>query len=389
MLIGEHRVEELVVEVFDRIDDLDAQWWDCTLAAGHPFKTHGFMRASEQVFMHRQYRYLRIRAQNGGQPLGLLFATKEALDICADAGERVQSILRRLRAHWPKLARVSVAMLGSHETSGQHWWFADAVPAGRHMMLATRALELAFPRARIRVIRDIAHDAPEYAVLRDWLQAKGFHATANYPLAVIPMNGLLWSEHCQRLKANCRKILNRMVSQYQQSGWRIVHHENIPSEFEILYEQYLNTHRKASEFKRDALRKRFFQQIHQKCRSVFSVLYDTNDQVRAFIFSGVSETIINPFIFGRDYREDSGVNAYYVLHMDLIRKFSSPRTQHIDLGITNYFLKQNFGARLQRNDLYLKVGSPLVNAFLGPAIARQFSVPQPNERDVFKHEQSA
>lgn len=119
------------------------------------------------------------------------------------------------------------------------------------------------------------------------------------------------------------------------------------------------------------------------------MLRDANDEVRAFIFSGLSESIINPFAFGRDYREDSGVNAYYVLHIDLIQKYSSSRTQQIDLGITNYFLKQNFGARLQRSDLCLKLNNPVINKLLGPAIARRFSVIQARERNVFKHDHPA
>lgn len=148
----------------------------------------------------------------------------------------------------------------------------------------------------------------------------------------------------------------------------------------------MNTHRQASEFKREALPIEFFERVRQLCSVVVSVLYDRQDQVCAFIFSGVSDTIINPFVFGRDYRSNSEVNAYYVLHLDLIQRFSSRNTQTIDLGITNYFLKQNFGARLQRNDIYLKLSNPLFNALLGRTLAKQFSIPQPKERNVFKYD---
>lgn len=388
MLLIRQNFEELIFEVFDEIDDLDADFWNNTVATGHPFKTFGFMRASEKAFMQRQHRYIRICSREDNKTLGLIFANGNLIDLCADAGNFSLSIVNALRLLWPKFGKITVAMLGSYETSGRHWWFSDSIPPERYMSLARHSLNMAFSHSHIRVVRDISHDVSAYPIFRAWLQDNGFHAAANYPLAVIHMNGISWHEHCLRLKSNCRKILRRMEAKYQQSNWKIVHHETDFHDIDLLYNQYLNTHKKATEFKREALPIQFFRLVGQQCRSVYSVLYDTENQVRAFIFSGVSNTIISPFIFGRDYEEDGGVNAYYILHMDLIEKFSTSHTQHIDMGITNYFLKQNFGARLQRNDIYLRFKNPIFNALLGPAMARQFSVSQPDERKVFRNDPS-
>lgn len=385
MLIGEHQVEEFILEVFDSIDDLDVELWNTAFADGHPFKTHGFIQACEQVFPHRQYRFLCFRTSRSSLPLGLLFATQEKVDLFANAGGYMQVLLRTLRSRWPLFGRLAVAVLGSYETSGQHWWFSDVIATDRHISLINCALTLAFPRARLRVIRDLVHQDNDSDLNRQ-LQAFRFHQAASYPLAQIPLHGRSWAEHSLRLKANGRKNLNRRMTQLRQSNWRIVHYREPLQSFELLYELYLNTHRQASEFKREALPIEFFERVLQLCSVVVSVLYDLQDRVYAFIFSGVSDTIINPFVFGRDYRSNSEVNAYYVLHIDLIQRFSSRNTQSIDLGITNYFLKQNFGARLQRNDIYLKLSNPLLNELFGRPLAKQFSIPQPEERNVFKYD---
>lgn len=385
MFVNEHQVDEFTLEVFDSVNDIDVELWNNTLADGHPFKTHGFIQACEQVFCHRQYRFLCIRSSHTALPLGLLFVTQEMTDLFANTSGCMQVLLQALRTRWPQFGRLAVAMLGSYETSGRHWWFSDVIAPERHISLINRALALAFPRARLKVIRDLSHE-DNYSDLNTQLQAYCFHQAASYPLAQISLQGCSWGEHCLRLKANSRKNLNRRVTQFRQSRWRIVHYREALQSFEIYYELYLNTHRQASEYKREPLPIEFFDRVRQLCSVVVSVLYDRQDRVCAFIFSGVSDTIINPFVFGRDYTSNSDVNAYYVLHLDLIQRFSSCYTQTIDLGITNYFLKQNFGARLQRNDIYLKFNNRLFNALLGRTVAKQFSIPQPEDRNVFKYD---
>lgn len=234
MLIAEHQVDEFNLEVFDSINDLDVELWNNAFANGHPFKTHGFIQACEQIFSHRQYRFLCIRTSRITPPLGLLFATQETIDLFANAGGYMQVLLRTLRSRWSQFGCVAVAMLGSYETSGQHWWFSDVIAPERHISLINGALALAFPRARLSVIRDLVHE-DNYSDLKMQLQAFRFHQAVSYPLAQIPLHGRSWAEHCLRLKANNRKNLNRRATQFRQSNWRIVHYREPLQSFEFFY----------------------------------------------------------------------------------------------------------------------------------------------------------
>ncbi|WP_426576369.1 hypothetical protein ACP179_18035 [Xenorhabdus stockiae] len=384
MLIDKFRIHKFHIEVYNSIEDIDAYIWNETLSQGHPFKTHSFMSVCEQTLPHREYRYFQVFASDLRHSLqGLFFATQESIDLISDSHSALRSKLQRF---FPKFGCITAAMLGSYETSGCHWWFFHEIIPQQRIDIINHSLALSFPRAFVRIIRDVDHKETDYAALHSQLLAQGFNPAMNYPLAFVQLQGRSWEQHSQNLKANCRKVLNRIKSQFSQSGWRIVHYHEQPIELEGIYEQYLNTHHRASEYKREALPLSFFEQTQEKCQVVVSVLYDKQDQVRSFIFSGISESIINPFVFGRNYQEESEVNSYYILHMDLIQRFSHFQTKIIDLGITNYFVKQNLGACLIRNDIYMKFRNPLFNALFGRILAKKFDVTQPKERRVFKND---
>ncbi|MBD2815342.1 hypothetical protein ID850_11295 [Xenorhabdus sp. Flor] len=384
MLIDKLCINEFNIEVYNSIKDIDADTWNKALSQGHPFKTHSFMTVCEQTLSHREYRYFQVFASDSASiPLGLFFATQEAIDLTNDSDSTLQSYIR---IFCPKFGCITVAMLGSYETSGRHWWFSHEITLQKCVTIMSHSLALSFPHVFVRIIRDIEHSETNYAELHSQLLAQGFNPAMNYPLALIALQGRSWEQHSQSLKSNCRKILNRIKSQFHLSEWRIVHYSEQTIKFECFYKQYINTHRRASEYKRKALPLSFFEQIQKQCPVVVSVLYDKQDRVRSFILSGISENVINPFVFGRDYHEESEVNAYYILHMDLIQHFSHLQTQVIDLGITNYFVKQNLGAYLLRNDIYLRFRNPLFNSLFGRILSRKFGITQPKERRVFKND---
>jgi len=389
MLITKCCLDKLQLEVYDSISDLDAKTWNNTLAMGHPFKTHGFIRACELALPHRQYRYFKISVpMSNSMPIGLFFGTEEKVDLASEANSYLRSLLRSLRKIRLQIGYLTVAMLGCLETSGRHWWFSNKLDSKQHIPIISRSLELGFPQAVVRIIRDLENEHVDYQLLHSQLIAHKFYRAMNYPLALISLDGQSWEQHCLRLKANCRKVLNRMTSKFLQSNWRIAHyhhqHQFLP--MEVLYEQYLNTHREAREFKREALPFAFFKCVMEECHVVISVLYDQENQARSFIFSGISDIIINPFVFGRDYYGDNDVNYYYALHLDLIKTYNNNGVKKIDLGITNYFVKQTFGAHLQRNSIYMKIRSPLLNMLFGRALAKHFDIIQPRERSVFKYD---
>ncbi|REF25999.1 hypothetical protein BDD26_0556 [Xenorhabdus cabanillasii] len=53
-------------------------------------------------------------------------------------------------------------------------------------------------------------------------------------------------------------------------------------------------------------------------------------------------------------------------------------------SLTNYFVKQNLGAYLLRNDIYLRFRNPLFNSLFGRILSRKFGITQPKERRIFK-----
>ena len=73
-----------------------------------------------------------------------------------------------------------------------------------------------------------------------------------------------------------------------------------------------------------------------------------------------------------------------MLHFDLLDQYVTPRTEMVDLGITNYHMKQNFGAILVENFIYIKLSNDFLNSYIGRLVANFFDVKKPIERMVFK-----
>ncbi|KNX79439.1 hypothetical protein DA83_16435 [Pseudomonas sp. 250J] len=384
MLIETYDLDTWQVQVFDSIDDLDQSLWDSTLAFHHPFRSHAFMQVVEACFHDRDYRYLVARRPGSAQVAGMLFVTQQDLDLMAEAPAWLRRGVGPLRRLVPRIGMLRVAMLGCFETAGQHWWVAPEHDQDELFALLVTSAERALPQARVHVVRDLDRENASHAAFDGLLHRRGFRHCHNYPLALIHLHGLDWAGHYARLKANSRKILKKALSSFETSGYRVLHHEGEVPGLERLYELYVCTHRHATEYQREQLPLAFLQRLQGSDQAVFSVLLDPNDRAVAFVLSGVGERVINPFLFGRDYAVDLPVNAYYVLHIDLLRRFASPATERVDLGITNYFVKQNLGSQLSGSGLYLKLKNPVLNRILGPHVAEMFDIKQPGQRRIFR-----
>jgi len=384
MLIDTFSTPAWQIKVFDRIADLDETLWDTTMAHDHPFRSHRFMMMLEASYPERAYRYLVARAHGAERVAGLLFATQQHLDLLSEAPSwavRCTEVVRRLL---PLAGMLRIAMLGCFETAGRHWWVDPEHDETELFAVLESCARHALPKARVHVVRDLENDAPISRDLHRLLLGLGFRACNNYPLALIRLEGRDWSAHYTRLKANSRKILKKALSAYDASGYRVIHHEGTVPDLAQLYALYVNTHQQATEYHREVLPMALFQRLQGSGLAVFSVLHAPGGQAVAFVLSGVSDKVINPFLFGRDYDVELPVNAYYVLHIDLMRHYISPDTHMVDLGITNYFVKQNLGCELSDNRFYLKLSNPVLHRILGHHVAKMFDIRQPTQRRVFR-----
>ena len=385
MLINKYIINGFSLSIYDSITDISCKLWDKTIAYEHPFRSHSFLSAVEKSFNSRIYRYFLVRQTDGNQDIvGIFFGTKDKLDVLFNLPRVLQYCLLKIRCLFPKCGFLDIAMLGNYETMGKHWWFINSFDSKTAIAIIVNAIENEFVGTSVVVIRDIEKCFSDFDSYDNYLSSNGFNKSNNYPLAVIMLGNINWSKHCNRLRSNCRKVLLSAMKRFSQSDFSVKHYSNLTYSMEALYTQYLNTHSTATEYKREALPLSFFYNVIAKCDIILSVLYDHNDNEVAFIFSGVNYKMISPFIFGRKKTIDNKINAYSVLHFDLLDQYVTPRTEMVDLGITNYHMKQNFGAILVENFIYIKLSNDFLNSYIGRLVANFFDVKKPIERMVFK-----
>ena len=391
MLINEYMIDNFNISIYDSINDVSSPIWDKTIAYENPALSYSFLWAVEQSFTSRMYRYFIVKSVHDTNIVGIFFGTKDRLDLLSNLPKILQYCSLKIRFLFPKFGMVSISMLGSYETIGKHWWFASSISSEVSMNIIVKTISYEFVESSIVIIRDIDKNCSDFSIYNNYFVSNGFNSFNNFPSALIFLEKASWSEHLKKLKSNCRKSLAHTMRQFSLSNFTIQYYTNSNLSIEKLYPLmqelyplYLNTHFKAKELKRAVVPLSFFNNLIKTCNIILSVVTDSYGNKIAFILSIVNERIINPFFFGSNNIIYNKINPYIVLHFDLLDKYSTDKIEIIDLGITNYQIKQTFGANLINNTVYVKFLSNIINSCFGTIIARLFDVKQPIERKVLK-----
>lgn len=148
------------------------------------------------------------------------------------------------------------------------------------------------------------------------------------------------------------------------------------------YPLYLSVHEHATEYKRKAIPREFFQRIAEELCDVnsFLVVRRPDGKIIGFMMGGISGTIDSPFFVGFDYRYVKQYSLYYYMIWDEIAYAIGQRCQEIDVGLTNYFIKQGLGARPEPLGMMAKFRVPLLGNLLTRIAPSVLSEPQPVSR---------
>lgn len=391
MLINEYMIDNFNISIYDSINDISPTIWDKTIAYENPARSHSFLWAVEQSFTSRMYRYFIVKSVHDTNIVGIFFGTKDRLDLLSNLPKVLQYCSLKIRFLFPKFGSISISMLGSYETIGKHWWFASSISGEVAMNIIVKTISYEFVESSIVIIRDIDKNSSDFNIYDNYLSLKKFHRCNSLPNAIIILERIGWSQHCKRLKAHSRTSLTHTIKQFTKSNFSIQYYSNVNSSIEELsvliqelYPLYLNIHYKAQEFKREAVPLSFFYNLIKTCDIILSVMIDSYGNKVAFIISTISAKVINPFFFGRKKIEYTKINPYVTLLFDLFDKYVTDKTEIIDLGVTNYHIKQTFGAILINSSVYIRFSNNFFNYYLGSGITKFFDLKQPIERETLK-----
>lgn len=383
-LVREENLFDL--KVYHSIRELDVALWDRWLGCLHPTKSHEFLSVVESAFPERQYRYYCVykKQQPEAGPVAVFFSCEYSHDLILGAGEPLMKTVRVLRKIIPGFGCLRIVMSGNPETHSDTWWFDEsAVSVDQLHSLMSSAIKAEHSSARLVLIRDFNRSLAEFpTVISSIFYALKFKLTQSLPLALLDIKGIKPKDHLARLKQNYRKIIKKALSKFDSGGYKVLRAQEFLQWVDALYPLYLNVHARAKEFVREPFDKTFFHQLSNASCSELTLILNKDDEPCAFTISVYNETVYNAYLFGCKETTGDEPSFYTCLMWFDLENACERELECIDMGITNYFPKQNFGAHLVPLTMALTLRSPLRG--LNPLFAKLLCEQQPASRSVYR-----
>lgn len=376
---------ELTCQLHASVVDVPGSAWDEHIAGAHPLKSSRFMRCLEESFPDRRFAYLTV-FQNA-RMVGLAVVTEEHFDVGLLLPNMATRLSARVRRFFPGFLTFRLAMVGTFETMKRHWWFDEqGIGSAQFADIMLAAVNRAFPHARLLIVRDLAEgNEPDKTFERD-LSERGFRAVYNLPLATISLDGLTIDQHLARLKSKNKTSIRKTLRGAENKSIKIERVRDFGPLIDECYPLYLQVHQKATEFKRQPIPKAFFHglAVRLAAESSMLVIRDERGQLLAFMLTGTSNDVNNPFLIGIDYRYSRELPLYYLLLWGEIAYAAERGCREVDMGVTSYFIKQTMGATLEAMSMAARMQTGWLRPLLNPLLPALLSERQPQQRRQFK-----
>ncbi|GAA6169088.1 GNAT family N-acetyltransferase [Sessilibacter corallicola] len=378
-------IDNFNIHVATSINELDADLWNQKIGFNHAAKSHQFLQIIESSFPARQYFYFSVySATDNSKPIALFFSCQYRHDLFQGAQGLTESCINGVRHLLKNFGAISIAMTGNPECHSQTWWFDDqAITESQFFSLSTQCLEQHHPKAWLLIVRDFMIQSNSDSHFYDLKSKFGhFSFTSLHPIAALSIGDQSAESHKSRLKRNYRRLIRKSLTDLTQQQYRVERQLDFSQLVDTFYSLYLNVHHRAQEYVREPFPKSFLLDLAKNPFSEATVIYDDDSRVAAFTISIFSSTIYNPYIFGTREIKPDDPNFYYALMWFDLENACHRRMTHMDMGITNYFPKQNFGAELLPLAMAVSVRKPF--RWLSTLIAKALAEPQPPIRSGLK-----
>jgi len=373
------------LQIYQKAKDVSNDIWEKYNSRKHPFRSMNFYCALEKTFLQREYAY--IEGKIGNKTKMFLITSLEPFDLNAFLPGFIKRFSLFVRKWKPRFFTLMMGMSGCLETSMEHWWFEKDFQLTKNVVekLLDKIREV-FPLMRVLVFRDFTHLDSSGQVLKKHLSSLGFGEVLNFPTCIINPENRTLEEHYNRLKRKARASVRRADRLTNENELKLEKLKIDEKSIEQIYPLYLQVHERAETFQRPPFPKEFFKEIMKQMEheAHFLLVRDKNSKIEGFILGGISDRIYCPYMIGLNYEVASKYQLYRMLLWEAIKFAFHEGVQEIDMGITSYFIKQDYGSQLIDMQMFIKFYPTFVHKIMKYFLNKIFDAPQPNKRKSFK-----
>ncbi|MCK5171631.1 MAG: GNAT family N-acetyltransferase [Bacteroidales bacterium] len=353
-------------EMYNSINNFEKSIWDSYMKVDNPFTGADFLQVVEAIHPNDEFYYI-IGRNDDEQVVAIAFYYISSFDLLQNISQKI--LIKKLRQLFPSFMKLNLGMTATWETYGKHFWFNP-------LYLDYETFSAKF----LHLIKNICKPH-SIIVLRDYLDSlkhkqtashlsintkNGFVNTESLPVSKLTLNNNTTQDsYFYEIKKKHRVYMRKILAKRQQQNLKIeIIEDYIPLVGCLLYPLYQKVHANAKEYQTPLLPKSFFTHIKNTYNSNAKVLTikDINSNIVAFVLMVQSANVLNPFLIGMDYslRE---YNLWYHCTWECIMYAIKNNLSVIDLGATNYEMKQKIGAYKINNTISLRFKNNIMNMF--------------------------
>lgn len=355
----------LAVSLYKTIDEMDVALWERTIAAHQPLLSAQFMSLVEAIHPNDTFYYM-VWKRPDGDVVALAFYYLSRFDLLQELSGNW--LLGKIKSVWPHFMTMSIGMTATWETYGRHFWFdPQYLDYKAFSGLLLEVVKKSIAPHSIAVWRDYLRPDTDQEAQHQLLVnlEAGFVNAPSVSLSEIVLKeGLKEEAYFYEIKKKHRVYLRKILNEREMHQISLAFIEDyLPLVDDILYPLYQSVHANAKEYQTPILPKLFFTEIKEKFGSDAQVLAlrDTDGKIVAFVLLVKYEHTLNPFLIGMDYSKRM-YNLWYHCTWESIMYAIRAQLKYIDLGATNFQMKQKLGAQKIENHISLRFNNKVLNA---------------------------
>jgi len=356
------------VEIYESIEQLDEAQWDAVAGSCGLICRHRYLRAVERAGINdSRYFYPVLYDGNRMKAHACAYYISTELDTFAQGiGKRLVDWIRRV---WPSFLLLRSLECGTPVALGSTISFADVRPADEALRLLVESLQRLAREQRVPVLlfRDF-YDAqlPQCALLHEM----GYHRIPNLPGAHLAVRWRTFGAYLDSMRSHYKQKIVKRMRRFAASGLSVDVEHGFARHAARLAALWRNVYDRATEYRREILTARFFEEIDRELGDKSSiVLARYGRTIVGFTLLLDDEDKLVPLYSGLDYSYNERSALYFNLLYRAVEVGIVLGKRVVDLGITTLVPKKDLGAESIPIHMYIKGLNPLVDTVV-PALWR-------------------
>jgi predicted N-acyltransferase len=374
----------MIVEVFESVSKIAAAEWNSVVASDSIICRHEYLLSVERSKINDCRYFYPVVRDNDGTIIAhtCLYFISTELDLFATS--IVKKFTNVVRKMWPGFLIMRSLECGTPVALGNTISFKKNINKENALKLLVRATEDMSRKIGVKDIlfRDFySHNVYFF----DALKCLGYARIHNLPTTMMAVKWHSFDEYVASMRSQYRYRFRKRQRKFAEMGGEIY----VISEFGCYADKlawlWQNTYDRAREYRREILKKDFFENLDRHLGTKSAViLAKAKGEVVGFCSLMCDDTVLHWGFCGLDYDVNEDAQVYYNMMYRVVRYAIEGGFKHIDLGMTTLDGKMDIGAKVETQLMYMKHTGLLLNKVI-PFLFEKMT-PQPSilARNVFK-----